>query len=111
MYRFGLSTLVIRRKVANLTFLGKLVDNYPPVLLSMINFKVLSTYARYIYPFFLISESNTNYLKNQSIIRTMCMTNSGKYLSYFQYRYLLLIYKIIIINIIGLWPVLLYKIK
>jgi len=80
--KLGLSSLVDRRKVANLKFLRQLIDGSidSPVLLSMINFKVLYSSVRQNYPFF-ISKYNTNYSENQPIHRMMRMANSD--LSFF----------------------------
>lgn len=41
------------RQVADCNFLNQLIDDYIdyPVLLSLINFKVLSTSVRHMYPF------------------------------------------------------------
>uniref|UniRef100_A0A2S2P984 RNA-directed DNA polymerase n=1 Tax=Schizaphis graminum TaxID=13262 RepID=A0A2S2P984_SCHGA len=75
--KLGISSLVDRRKDANLKFLRLLIDGCidSPVLLSMINFKVPFSAVRQIYPFF-IPKCNTNYSENQPILRMMRMANS-----------------------------------
>ncbi|KAL4090397.1 hypothetical protein QTP88_025246 [Uroleucon formosanum] len=74
--KLGLSSLVDRRKVANLNFLRLLIDECidSPVLLSMINFKVPCFSVRHIYPFF-IPKCNINYSENQPILKMMRMAN------------------------------------
>ncbi|KAF0763595.1 Uncharacterized protein FWK35_00005867, partial [Aphis craccivora] len=63
--KLGLSSLVDRRKVANLTFLSLLVDGCidSPALLFMIDFKVSCFSAQQIYLFF-IPKCNIKYSEN-----------------------------------------------
>jgi len=71
-----LSTLCVRRKQANLSFLTKLIngDVDSPVLLSKLNFIVPSFYSRYSFPF-QIPFNRRNYLKNRPIVRMTKIAN------------------------------------
>jgi len=67
--KLGLSSLVDRRKVANLKFLRQLKDGRidSPVLLSMINFKVACSSVRQIYPFLFLNATPTILRTSQSL--------------------------------------------